>query len=55
MGGRRRVGLRPRRDGAGDAGYFPRTRLLTIKSAGHWVHSEQPEIFVQALRRFLTA
>lgn len=45
------------RDEMGPAmrGYFPRTRLLTIKSAGHWVHSEQPEIFVQALRRFLAA
>jgi pimeloyl-ACP methyl ester carboxylesterase len=32
---------------------FPRTQLLTIKNAGHWVHSEQPEIFVTALRRFL--
>jgi esterase len=32
---------------------FPRTQLVTIKNAGHWVHSEQPEIFVAALRRFL--
>ncbi len=32
---------------------FPATRLLTIKNAGHWVHSEQPEIFTEALRRFL--
>ena len=32
---------------------FPRTQLFTIKNAGHWVHSEQPEIFVAALRRFL--
>ena len=34
---------------------FPRTRLVTIKSAGHWVHSEQPTSFVSALRVFLTA
>ncbi|TXL61576.1 alpha/beta fold hydrolase [Aeromicrobium terrae] len=33
--------------------YFPRTRLVTIKGAGHWVHSEQPEAFVSALRVFL--
>lgn len=33
---------------------FPRTQLITIKNAGHWVHSDQPEIFVAALRRFLT-
>jgi esterase len=31
---------------------FPRTQLLTIKNAGHWVHSEQPEVFLAALRRF---
>jgi len=31
---------------------FPRTQLFTIKNAGHWVHSEQPDIFVAALRRF---
>jgi pimeloyl-ACP methyl ester carboxylesterase len=32
---------------------FPRTRLVQIKNAGHWVHSEQPEIFLETLRRFL--
>jgi esterase len=32
---------------------FPRTTALTIKNAGHWVHSEQPEVFLAALRRFL--
>lgn len=32
---------------------FPRTQLVTVKNAGHWVHSEQPEIFITALRRFL--
>jgi pimeloyl-ACP methyl ester carboxylesterase len=32
---------------------FPRTRLVRVKNAGHWVHSEQPEVFVEALRRFL--
>ena len=36
-------------------GLFPRTRLVTMKGAGHWVHSEQPEAFVSALRVFLTA
>lgn len=41
----------------GDAmrGYFPRTRLVTVKGAGHWVHSEQPAIFTAALRQFLSA
>ena len=32
---------------------FPGTRLVKIKNAGHWVHSEQPEVFLQTLRRFL--
>jgi len=34
---------------------FPATRLLRIKNAGHWVHSEQPEVFLETLRRFLEA
>jgi pimeloyl-ACP methyl ester carboxylesterase len=34
---------------------FPQARLVTIKNAGHWVHSDQPEIFVAILRRFLSA
>jgi pimeloyl-ACP methyl ester carboxylesterase len=33
---------------------FPTTRLVRIKNAGHWVHSEQPEVFLETLRRFLT-
>ena len=32
---------------------FPGTRLVRIKNAWHWVHSEQPEIFLETLRRFL--
>ena len=32
---------------------FPLTRLVRIKNAGHWVHSEQPEIFLETIRRFL--
>lgn len=32
---------------------FPRTTLLTVKESGHWVHSEQPQTFVSALRTFL--
>ena len=33
--------------------WFPRARRVTIKGAGHWVHSEQPEVFTEVLRRFL--
>ncbi|MGC3021288.1 alpha/beta fold hydrolase [Brevibacterium sp. FAM 24630] len=32
---------------------FPRTTLLTVKGAGHWVHSEKPQAFVSALVTFL--
>jgi esterase len=32
---------------------FPRVHLITIKEAGHWVHSEQPQIFLEIMRRFL--
>lgn len=32
---------------------FPRVQKVTIKRAGHWVHSDQPEAFLQVLRRFL--
>lgn len=33
---------------------FPRNRRVLIKDAGHWVHSEQPEVFLEVMRRFLT-
>ena len=32
---------------------FPKNRRVTIKGAGHWVHSEKPEVFLEVLRRFL--
>lgn len=34
---------------------FPRTRLVTVKNAAHWVHAEQPKIFTSVLRQFLDA
>jgi pimeloyl-ACP methyl ester carboxylesterase len=33
---------------------FPRTTRITIKGAGHWVHSERPEEFIATVRWFLT-
>jgi pimeloyl-ACP methyl ester carboxylesterase len=35
--------------------WFPRNRRVVVKDAGHWVHSEQPEVFVEVLRRFVDA
>ena len=34
---------------------FPRVLQVTVKGAGHWVHSEQPHAFSSALRTFLLA
>lgn len=48
-----------RSDYVGDAHHdamrelFPAVRMLTVKQAGHWVHADAPETFVQVLRRFL--
>jgi pimeloyl-ACP methyl ester carboxylesterase len=32
---------------------FPRVQLVTVKNAGHWVHADQPDVFVRTLQRFL--
>lgn len=32
---------------------FPAVRLVTVKNAGHWVHADQPEVVVAALRALL--
>jgi pimeloyl-ACP methyl ester carboxylesterase len=32
---------------------FPRVQLVTVKDAGHWLHSDQPEVFLAVMRRFL--
>ncbi len=34
---------------------FPHARLVRLKGVGHWVHSEAPELFVEAVDRFLRA
>ncbi|MET3960711.1 pimeloyl-ACP methyl ester carboxylesterase [Marmoricola sp. OAE513] len=33
--------------------WFPHNRRVIVKNAGHWVHSEQPEVFAEIIRRFL--
>ncbi len=33
--------------------HFPKSQLLTIKSADHWVHAEKPEAFFEAVMGFL--
>lgn len=32
---------------------FPATRLVRVAGAGHWVHADRPQVFVQLLRSFL--
>ena len=32
---------------------FPQVRTIKIKNAAHWVHSEQPEVFLGVLNAFL--
>jgi pimeloyl-ACP methyl ester carboxylesterase len=32
---------------------FPLVRQVTVKGAGHWVHTEAPEVVIAALRRFI--
>lgn len=34
---------------------FPKTVRVTVRGAGHWVHSERPEEVIAALRSFLLA
>ena len=33
--------------------YFPKARFVTIANAGHWVHADQPDVFVRTVRFFL--
>ncbi len=35
------------------AARFPNYELVTIPNAGHWVHAEQPDMFYEAVMKFL--
>jgi len=52
VGGADSAYVRPEYAAAMDR-WFPRNRRVTVKGAGHWVHSEQPEVFIEVLRRFV--
>lgn len=34
---------------------FPAADIVTIPNSGHWVHAEQPELFIKTVRYFLGA
>lgn len=34
---------------------FPRVRRVSVKNAGHYPHTQQPEVFTEILRRFVDA
>lgn len=52
LAGERSDYVKPEYDAAMDR-WFPRNRKVTIKDAGHWLHSERPDVFVEVLRQFL--
>lgn len=52
MGGARSDYIRPEHAAAMRA-LFPRVQSVTVKGAGHWVHADQPQVFLSVLRRFL--
>lgn len=33
--------------------HFPKSVLVTLKDAGHWLHAEQPEAFAESTKAFL--
>ncbi|MGB1446803.1 MAG: alpha/beta fold hydrolase, partial [Arenicellales bacterium] len=32
--------------------HFPKARLAAIEGAGHWLHAQEPQRFIQAFREF---
>ncbi len=37
----------------GRLGYFRSAKVLEVEAAGHWVHHDRPELFIDAVRKFL--
>jgi esterase len=33
--------------------WFPHYRKVTLKDTGHWLHSEKPDVFIDALKQFM--
>lgn len=33
--------------------YFPSADVVTVRQAGHWVHAEQPEAFLEVVKTFI--
>ncbi|HUH72786.1 MAG TPA: alpha/beta fold hydrolase [Chitinophagales bacterium] len=33
--------------------YFPEAQMITVPNAGHWVHADQPKVFLQLLNKIL--
>ena len=52
LAGERSTYVKPEYDAAMRR-WFPHYRKVTIKGAGHWLHSERPEVFIEVVRRFL--
>jgi esterase len=44
----------PDEDFPGIRKIFPSAEFITIPDAGHWLHAEQPELLIKALRGFLS-
>ncbi|MBW2242289.1 MAG: alpha/beta hydrolase [Deltaproteobacteria bacterium] len=42
----------PEKDGRAE--HFSDAQLVNVESAGHWVHHDQPEVFLEAVRTFLS-
>ncbi len=32
---------------------FPQAQIVTIKNAGHWLHAEEPDLFISIVKKFI--